>query len=172
LDVVDILELRKVGYAVLGALAASLHGTVRASMDADAVLSVGLQEAEDIGRALEAAGFQTELTRGYSEDPVPGLLKVGDTYGNRVDLLVGLKGLDPQAFTRAIDVPFQGKTLKFIGREDFIATKVFAGGPMDLVDAARALTAARESLDLDLVRRLAKRFGKDASESLDRLLKS
>jgi len=85
--------------------------------------------------------------------------------------LIGLKGLDPQAFSRAIDVPFQGKTLRFIGREDFIAMKAFAGGPMDLVDAARAITAGGASLDLDLVRRLAKRFGREASESLDRLLK-
>ena len=88
-----------------------------------------------------------------------------------MDLLIGLKGLDPQAFSRAIDVPFQGKTLRFIGREDFIAMKAFAGGPMDLVDAARAITAGGASLDLDLVRRLSKRFGREASESLDRLLK-
>ena len=49
--------------------------------------------------------------------------------------------------------------------------KVFAGGPMDLVDATRAIAAAGESLDRELVRRLAKRFGRDASESLERLLK-
>ena len=73
--------------------------------------------------------------------------------------------------SRAVDVPFQGKTLRFIGREDFIAMKAFAGGPMDLVDAARAITAGGASLDLDLVRRLSKRFGREASESLDRLLK-
>src|SRR5207237_192975 len=96
------------------------------------------------------------------------MLKVTDRFSNRVDLLIGLKGLDPQAFSRAIDVPFQGKTLRFIGREDFIAMKAFAGGPMDLVDAARALTAGGASLDLDLVRSLAKRFGTEASESLDR----
>jgi len=61
--------------------------------------------------------------------------------------------------------------VRFISREDFIAMKVFAGGPLDLVDATRAVTAAGASLDLELVRRLAKRFGRDASESLERLLK-
>ena len=55
--------------------------------------------------------------------------------------------------------------------EDFIAMKVFAGGPMDMIDAARAISAAEASLDLDLVRRLAKRFGRESSESLERLLK-
>ena len=79
-----------------------------------------------------------------------------------IDLLVG----------QTVLVAFQGSTVKFIGREDFIAMKVFAGGPMDLVDATRAVTAAGASLDLELVRRLAKCFGKDASASLERLLKS
>ena len=50
--------------------------------------------------------------------------------------------------------------------------KVFAGEPMDLVDATRAIAAAGTSLDRELVRQLARRFGKDASESLERLLKN
>ncbi|MBS0364347.1 MAG: hypothetical protein JSR67_00820 [Proteobacteria bacterium] len=138
-------------------------------MDADVVLSLGLREARNLGNALTAAGFQAELSPGDMEDPIAGLLRVIDRFGNRVDLLTGLKGLDPQAFSRAIDVPFQGRTLKFIGREDFIAMKAFAGGPMDLVDAARAIAASGDSLDFNLVRRLAKRFGRQALESLDRL---
>ena len=171
LDVIDLLSGQNIEYAVVGALAASIHGAVRASMDADVVLSVGIPQAEYIGQMLKAAGFQTELARGDLDDPIPALLKAIDEYGNRVDLLIGLKGLDPQAFSRIIAVPFQGKIVKFIGREDFIATKVFAGGPMDMVDAMRAITAAGASLDLELVRRLAKRFGRDASASLERLLK-
>jgi hypothetical protein len=49
--------------------------------------------------------------------------------------------------------------------------KVFAGGPVDLVDATRAITAAGPSLDHELVRRLAKRFGRDTFEAAERLLK-
>jgi predicted nucleotidyltransferase len=98
------------------------------------------------------------------------MIQVSDSYANRVDLLLGLRGIEPQAFLRVVEVPFQGSTLKFIGREDFIAMKVFAGGPIDLVDAARAICASRDSLDLDLLRRLAKRYGRSATESLERLL--
>ena len=39
LDVVDRLLAQKIDYAVIGALAASIHGVVRASMDADVLLS-------------------------------------------------------------------------------------------------------------------------------------
>jgi hypothetical protein len=172
LDVVDTLVAQKVDYAVIGALAASIHGVVRASMDADVLLSVGVHAARNLQSALEEAKFLITLIRGDFEDPIPGLLQVSDSCGNRVDLLLGLRGIEPEAFSRAVEVPFQGTTLKFIGREDFIAMKVFAGGPLDVVDATRAISAGRDSLDLELLRRLAKRYGRDASESLERLLGS
>jgi predicted nucleotidyltransferase len=170
LDVVELLDAQKVGYAVIGALAASIHGAVRASLDADLVLSVGMREAINLDRLYQAAGLHTQLTQGDFDDPIPGLLMVTDSFGNRVDLLIGLRGLEPQAFLRAVEVPFQGTTLKFIGREDFIAMKVFAGGPVDLVDATRAISAAGASLDIELVRRLAGRFGREAAKSMERLL--
>jgi hypothetical protein len=170
LDVVDFLIAQKFEYAVIGALAASIHGAVRASMDADVLLSVDTQQAKRLEVDFTAAGFHTELTRGDFEDPIPGLLEVSDAFGNRVDLLLGLKGIESQAFSRAVEVPFQGSNLRFIGREDFIAMKVFAGGPIDLVDAQRAISAGRDLLDFDLLRRLANRYGRAATESLERLL--
>jgi hypothetical protein len=91
LDVVDLLTAQKTDYAVIGALAASIHGAVRASMDADVVLSVGLREADALEHLFKASGFRTEMTRGDFEDPIPGLLKVSDSHGNRVDLLIGLR---------------------------------------------------------------------------------
>jgi hypothetical protein len=111
-------------------------------MDADLVLSAGMRQAEELERAFSKAGFRAELTRGDLEDPIPGLLRLHDTHDNRVDLLVGLRGMERQAFLRVVEIPFQGTTLKFIGREDFIAMKAFAGGPMDLLDATRAISAA------------------------------
>jgi hypothetical protein len=74
------------------------------------------------------------------------------------------------SFSRVLEVPFQGEVLRFIGREDFIAMKAFAGGPLDLIDAARAISAAGNSLDLELVRQLARRYGAAAAASIDRLL--
>jgi hypothetical protein len=62
--------------------------------------------------------------------------------------LVGLRGLEPAAFSRLVDVPFQGERLKVIGHEDFIAMKLFAHGPQDLVDADVALAAAGGDLDV------------------------
>lgn len=98
------------------------------------------------------------------------MLGVADTLQNRVDLLVGLRGLESAAFARTVEVAFQGAHLRFIGREDFVAMKVFAGGPQDIADAKAAIGAARTTLDTALLRRLAKQFGHDASERLEELL--
>ncbi len=170
LDVVERLVEYGTCYAVIGAVAASIHGVVRASLDADALLSVTHQELKDLENELKDAGFKTELRRGDIDDPIPAVLEVTDAYGNRVDLLGGLRGLDPAAFSRTIEVPFAGTRLQVIGREDFIAMKVFAGGPQDIVDARNAIDISRESLDLDLLRKLALQFGRACAATLETLL--
>ena len=170
MDAVAVLEIEKIDYAVIGAMAASLYGVVRASLDADAVMSLTVQEAPALEKNFRAAGFLATLNRGDLEDPIPAVLSVADSFQNRVDLLVGLRGLESAAFARAIEVSFQGASLRFIGREDFVAMKVFAGGPQDIADAKAAISAARASLDAALLRRLAKQFGRDAAELLEELL--
>lgn len=172
LDAVSLLRRRHVDYAVIGALAASIHGVVRASLDADAVLSFSAHAAAELEREFSAAGFATSLRRGDADDPIQALLALSDAHQNRVDLLIGLRGLEPAAFSRVIEVPFQGEVLRIIGREDFIAMKVFAGGPQDLIDARRVIEAAGAALDIPLLRRLAGGFGPEASEALEGVLGS
>jgi len=170
LDVVDVLVEQRVDYAVIGAMAASVHGTIRATTDADALLSVGLPKLRKLEKAFQIAGFNTDLREGEADDPIPALLAACDQHGNRVDLLAGLRGLDPDAFTRAIEVPFQGGTLRVIGREDFIAMKCFAGGPQDIADARQAVATAARSLDVGLLRRVTRRFGRAAADHLVQVL--
>ena len=172
LDAIELLKRADVPYAVIGAMAASVHGVVRASMDADAVLSLTAQGLGDMARQFRAAGFRTELRLGDADDPISAVLVLGDTFGNRVDLLVGLRGLEPAAFSRVLEVPFQGEPLRVIGREDFIAMKLFAHGPQDIADAQFALAAAGGELDLPLLKRLTSRYGREAVEALDKLLVS
>ncbi len=170
LDVVDVLAARSIDYAVIGALAASLHGAGRASLDADLVVSASVMEGTRIEKALKEAGLTTEFRRGDLEDAIPGLVRVSDSFGNQVDVLLGIRGLDPKAFSRTVEVPLEGAQLRFVGREDFIAMKVAAGGPIDLVDAESAIVADPKSLDVQLVRRLGSRFGKSTSASLEKML--
>jgi hypothetical protein len=162
LDVIDELRRASVQYAVVGAMAASVHGVVRASMDADAVIALPVHDLSPFESQLQAAGFITELRYGDPDDPIGAVLGISDSVGNRVDLLAGLRGL--------VVVPFQGEQLRVVGREDFIAMKLFANGAQDVADAEFAAAAAGESLDTALVETLATRFGQETLAALRKLL--
>jgi hypothetical protein len=135
LDVADLLAAKHIRYAVVRAMAAAVHGVVRASLDADAVVGMQVREARGLLQAFIDAGYEAELRVGDVDDPIPALLEVRDRHRNRVDLLIGLRGMDPEALNRTRQVALAGATLQVAGREDFVAIKAFAGGPVDLADA-------------------------------------
>jgi hypothetical protein len=170
LDVAAVLRSRSVSYAVIGAMAGAVHGVIRASVDADAIVSLAVTEAAALREAMADAGFNAELKRGDFNDPIPAMLVLKDKYGNRVDVLVGLKGLDQNAFDRAVEVPMSGERIRVVTREDFIAMKLFAGGPLDLRDAQQAIKISPDTLDLQLLRALCTRFGRHVASKLDSLL--
>lgn len=170
LDVAAVLRSRSVPYAVIGAMAGAVHGVIRASVDADAIVSLAAAEAATLREAMADAGFSAELKRGDFNDPIPAMLVLKDQYGNRVDLLIGLKGLDKNAFDRAVEVPMSGESIRVVTREDFIAMKLFAGGPLDLRDAQQAIKVNPETLDLQLLNALCTKFGRDVASKLESLL--
>ena len=152
-DVAELLAKQGIRYAVIGAMAAAVHGVVRASLDADAVVALQVREAQALRTALVEEGYEAVLRTGGVDDPIPALLEVNDSHGNRVDLLIGLRGMDPELMNRTRQVRFADATMEIVGREDFIAMKAFAGGPVDLADARAVIDLDRESLDLALLRR-------------------
>jgi hypothetical protein len=170
LDVIEILTRERVEYAVVGALAAAVYGSIRASADADALVSLGASSLSALARALRRKRFKVELRHGDEADPIPAMLTVSDRHGNRVDLLGGLRGLDPQVLSRTVEVPFSRTTIRVVSREDFIAMKCFAGGPQDLEDARVALKTTPGPVDLDLLRKVTRRFGRRAADALELLL--
>ena len=78
--------------------------------------------------------------------------------------------MDPELMNRPRQVRLAETILEIVGREDFIAMKAFAGGPVDLADARTVIDLDRESLDLELLRRLAQRFGRDAARTVEDLI--
>jgi predicted nucleotidyltransferase len=169
-DVAEFLAMQRVRYAVIGAMAAAVHGVVRASLDADAVVTLQVQEARALRQSLIEAGHEAQLRVGDVDDPIPALLEIRDRHGNRVDLLIGLRGMDPEVLNRTRQVAFAGTTLEIVGREDFVAMKAFAGGPLDLADARAVIDLDRGSLDVQLLRGLAQRFGRETVAAVDALI--
>ena len=170
LDVVEILQSQKIDYAVIGAFALSALGVIRATTDVDALLSITLGRLTRLGAVFGQNGFATELRQGDAAGPIPSMLVLSDEHDNHVELLGGLRGMDPQIFTRALSVTFRDQQLRIVGREDFIAMKCFAGGPQDLLDARSAYQAAQGPVDLDLLRAVTRRFGRDAADQLEQVL--
>lgn len=169
-DIAEFLVAQGVRYAVIGAMAAAVHGVVRASLAADAVVTLSVREARALRELLVEAGHEAQVRTGGVDDPIPALLEIRDRHGNRVDLLIGLRGMDPEALNRTRQVALAGTTLEIVGREDFVAMKAFAGGPVDLADARAVMDLDRETLDVELLRRLAQRFGRETVTAVDLLV--
>lgn len=170
LDVVEILRREKVDYTVIGAFALTVLGVVRATTDVDALLFTNPGRLAKLEKSFERAGFDTELRPAEADDPIAGMLVLSDDFGNRVELLGGLRNMDPEIYSRALEVTFRNETLRIVGREDFIAMKCFAGGPQDLLDARSAYQAAPGPINLDLLRTLTRRFGRAAADRLEKIL--
>ena len=170
LDAVELLRREGIDYLVIGAFALSVHGVIRATTDVDALLRISARRLVKLQAQFADAGFNATLRRGDTDDPIPGLLVLSDRFGNQVDLLGGLRGLDPKTHSRAVDVPFIDSHLRIVGREDFIAMKCFAGGPQDVLVARAAYEAAPGPLDIDLLRSVTRRLGRAAADRLEDLL--
>ena len=71
LDVSAVLAKNDVEYAVIGAMAAAVYGVIRATTDAEALLSVSVARLGQLEKIFKKAGFATELRRGMRTIPFP-----------------------------------------------------------------------------------------------------
>ena len=170
LDVVEILRGEKVDYAVVGAFALTVLGVVRATTDVDALLFAKPGRLAKLEKPFKRAGFDTELRTAEADDPVSGILVLSDDFGNHVELLGGLRNMDPEILSRTLEVRFRDEPLRIVGREDFIAMKCAAGSAQDLLDARSAYHAAPGPIDLDLLRTVTRRFGREAADRLEEIV--
>lgn len=174
LKVIKLLNKWRVPYAIVGAFAASFYGVVRASLDADAVISPGNDEEKlhPFLSALKKAGLKTVLTRGDSRDPIRCVINIEDKFRNRVDLLIGISGMTEDVFGRVRTASFLRAKIKLIGIEDFIAMKIFAGGAKDIDDVLGVLQVSSGEIDLPVLKRLTLHYGKKELKKLEEILRS
>jgi hypothetical protein len=159
-------------WAVIGAMAVAYHGWVRASLDADAMLSLrgSALDIERLADRIRSMGLQPEIRMGEPGDPLGFVLRVQDGDGNQADLIGGIRKLDPGFWDRVIRQEWRGALFSFASAEDLIALKLFAGGPKDLEDAEGVIRVQAGRLDSALLRKLCKGFGARAAKACERLL--
>jgi hypothetical protein len=172
LDIIEILNERHISYSIIGAFAASFYGFVRASLDADAVISVqALGGARKLCEDLRVKGFIVDHRTGDWDDPIQGAINIQDHFHNRVDLLMGIQGMSKDLFDRSEKARFMDSTIQIVGREDFIALKIFAGSPKDIQDIIGVLDVSEKNIDLNLLKELTSQYGPDCLKKLQTLLK-
>src|SRR5262245_30304105 len=96
LDAAELLVELGIPYAVAGSFAVSFYGVPRATQDADSVawITDSGKTAIDLLNVLTASGYRAELRQGDIEDPILSSIRADDEYGNRIDLLLGIRGMD------------------------------------------------------------------------------
>lgn len=171
LDVIDVLSEFKIPYAIIGAFAASFYGVVRASLDADAVIS--LKDKGDVERLCSAfckKKLKVDYRQGDFKDPVKAVISIRDKFQNRVDLLTGIHGMKSDVFARLKTAKFMKCRVKIVGPEDFVAMKIFAGSPRDIQDALGVLDVSEERINRPLLKRLTAGYGSRCTKTLQAIL--
>jgi hypothetical protein len=173
LDVIDRLVQIGVPYAVVGAFAVACYGIPRYTGDADGIawLKDSDVTAEQLKNHLAAPGYVVTIRRGDLEDPITLSIRVDDEFENRLDLLLDVRGMDPDAVSRCVTTQMMDSTVRVIAAEDLVGMKLFAGGPQDVMDVRGILQVWRERLDPALLKKVALRYGPEVLDTLNGLLK-
>lgn len=152
-----------VRFALIGGLAVSAWGAVRATQDIDLLadssptplknptLQAGLQ------RFLEERGCAVDWRVGEADDPIPLLLRLElprPVLDLRADILWAHKRWLREALARRVEIRVSHLKVFVLHPEDLILMKLEAGGPQDLQDVEAILSNRPAELDL---RRLKQR---------------
>lgn len=174
------LRRRAKPFALVGGLAISVRGEVRATRDVDLAVAIPNDaELETLVADLAQAGYRPVAT---VEQEMRGRLAVRleSPMGFRVDLLAASCGIEPEIVAAATPVQFEGAgTVPVAIAEDLLAMKLLAAreGRARDWDDALGLLQVNPRLDLALVRQrlaliAARGFARneDLPAKLDKLL--
>ena len=153
-------------FALLGGLAVSTWGVVRATQDIDLIADCEPSPIRNpalrakIKKSLEEHNCFVEWRVGDYEDPIPLLLRVTLPPARArvgADILWAHKVWQREAVERAIGVEFENTEISVLHPEDLILMKLDAGGPQDLLDVKELLMVGQPHLNLNRLRKLASR---------------
>lgn len=154
-------------FALLGGLAVSTWGVIRATEDIDIIADCepspirSLALRAKIKERLENLGSSIEWRVGGYDDPIPLLLRVELSpkfRSVRADILWVHKLWQREAVQRAIGIDVEGIEILVLHPEDLILMKLDAGGPQDLLDVKELLTVGQPHLDLNRLKKSAGRL--------------
>jgi hypothetical protein len=149
----EAFEAKSVRYALVGGLATLVRGRPRFTQDVDMLVDVPQIVLPGLLTDLEQVGFEFDtatVIRQYVREHMT-VLRFGNV---RIDWLKPILPL--YARTLADASPFvwtEGHSVRVASPEGLILTKMAAFRPQDLADIETLLSANRDSIDLEFVRR-------------------
>lgn len=163
-------------FALIGGLAVSAWGVVRATQDIDLLAGSdpsplsNLTFRRQLQKFLEQQGCTAEWRVGDPDDPIPLLLHLGlpSPPALVADVLWAHKRWHTEALSRRITLRISRLETSVLHPEDLILMKLDAAGPQDLLDVQALLSSPPPELDLSSLRRKAVRL--HLAEELDRRL--
>lgn len=141
-ELLRIFNANKVKYLVIGGYAVIQHGEPRFTKDLDLWIST---EKNKRSGCLPVAARIWCATMGLAESDFSeeGYFYQMGVPPVRVDILMGIPGVVfAQAWERRMEVKFDDLVVKFISRDDLIASKRASGRIQDILDADSLTTSA------------------------------
>jgi hypothetical protein len=154
-------------FALLGGLAVSTWGVVRATQDIDFLADSDPSPIRDLALRDKLANFidhqncRADWRVGDFDDPIPLLLKIElpAALGNvGADILWAHKRWQREALVRAVGVVMDGGSIPVLHPEDLILMKLDAGGPQDLLDVEQLIAIGPAQVDLARLKKSASRL--------------
>jgi hypothetical protein len=138
---------------LFGAQAAILHGAARLTADVDVTAELGSRPTVELVDALTGAGFDLRVAdaAGFVER-TRVLPMVHRATAIPVDVVLAGPGLEELFLSRATERSIGDVRVFLLAAEDLVATKILAGRPKDIEDAASVVRAHGERLDVELIR--------------------
>lgn len=167
-----------VHYGLIGGLAMSAWGVVRATQDIDILADSrpsplrNLPIRRHLQKFLEERGCMAEWRVGEPDDPIPLLLRLelpSPALGLGADILWAHKRWQREALSKGVSLRVSRLEVFVLRPEDLILMKLEAGGPQDLLDVEALLSNPPSELNLRSLKKRALQLRLGAE--LDRCLR-
>jgi hypothetical protein len=143
---------RHIRHALIGGLAVGVRSRPRATKDADFIVSVPALAFPALLEDLKVDGFEIDVPAVLRQWPIDRFTVFyrGDA---RIDWLQPVLPLYATVLATAEPKPWADSEVRIATAEGLILTKILAFRPQDQADIETILSANRDEIDLDLIRK-------------------
>jgi predicted nucleotidyltransferase len=138
--VAERLRSAGVDFCVIGAAALAVHGIVRATADLDLLVADSRPLQDDFWGA-DFSDVPRDARAGEMDDPLGGVVRLGEPFQDRIDLVVAKPSWHRAVIANAEPVDVLGVEVAVATAADLVALKLYAGGPQDAWDVHQLLDA-------------------------------